>query len=184
MMLKPYISIDTETTSLSPDDGCILEVAAILDDGISPIHELNTFRAILPGCARIYGEPYALSMHSELLREISLSEVDKDLAAELAKWIYNVWYKEGKTYIENIPTLAGKNLSEFDLKFIKKECPKFIDYKHRIIDVGNLYFSEFGYVPSLTEINKLINYKPVAHRALDDALNVVWAIRYKLGMIK
>ncbi len=52
---------------------------------------------------------------------------------------------------------------------------------HRAIDVGSLYLSDFGYVPSVSEINKLLDRSPVSHNALEDAWDVVYAIRNKFG---
>jgi oligoribonuclease (3'-5' exoribonuclease) len=173
--LQPYFSIDTETTGLNPQNCQIIEIACVYDDGITDIDKLPIYQTII-NCPRLEGEPYALLMNVEIIKEMlnSKTALPSGYAAivDLELFIdkYNENSPNGKV------NLAGKNLAMFDLKFLNKLDFK-AQYKHRILDVGNMYFSKFGYVPSLQEINDLIGYKPVAHRALDDALNVVVAIR-------
>ena len=53
---------------------------------------------------------------------------------------------------------------------------------HRFIDCGDVFFSDFGKNPSFEDINELIGWKPITHDALDDAINVVVALRYKAGV--
>ena len=75
-------------------------------------------------------------------------------------------------------TVAGKNAGFFDLPIMQQNGFTF-EFKHRIIDVGSMYMTDFGYIPSLDEINKLNNRNVVSHNALDDCWDVVFAIRKK-----
>jgi hypothetical protein len=63
----PYVSIDLETTGLSSETCQILEFGAVYDDWTTPVSELPTFHRIITHDT-IVGQPYALSMHSDLLR--------------------------------------------------------------------------------------------------------------------
>jgi hypothetical protein len=53
---------------------------------------------------------------------------------------------------------------------------------HRFVDCGAIFFDSFGKNPGFEAINKLMQYKSITHDALDDALNVVVALRYRMGM--
>jgi hypothetical protein len=52
---------------------------------------------------------------------------------------------------------------------------------YKTLDVGSLYFDVFGDNASLSKINELTGRKEVSHNALDDAYDVVYAVRHKLG---
>jgi oligoribonuclease (3'-5' exoribonuclease) len=179
MIIHPYLSIDIETTGLDCEKDRILEIGAIYDDGITPIEKLHTFRKIVQ-IDRLSGNPYALSLNRDLLLEISKNTGELKLVHSFNMWLSDLFYNsplEGKPI-----TLAGKNVGNFDLKFLIKEGFNY-PYNHRIIDLGSMYLTDFGYIPSLNTINKSLNYKPVAHRALDDAMNVVKAIRHKYNCL-
>lgn len=98
---------------------------------------------------------------------------------------------------------AGKNVSGFDLPkielFLNSVSPstpstplnhavpghfmhKYNACKmHRCIDTGSVYLNEFGYIPNLTEINKLNDRNEVAHTAIEDAIDVIVANRSAAG---
>jgi oligoribonuclease (3'-5' exoribonuclease) len=96
--------------------------------------------------------------------------------------------------------LAGKNVANFDFPIIKNWIeygrPQHIDeiYRyigpgnfseyidHRFLDCGAVFFEVFGKNPGFDKINKLIEWKDINHDALDDAMNVVVALRYRMGM--
>lgn len=166
-----YVSVDIETTGLDINQDQILEIGAVYDNGIDNVQDLPHFRCIYK-LDRITGSPYALSMHSELLKEIANTKNKIEPMKDFHTWL--------DTLGEKRMSIAGKNAANFDLPFLIRHGFSF-PYCHRIIDVGSMYITDFGFIPSLDEINQFIEYKPVTHRALDDAINVVIAIRKKIG---
>jgi oligoribonuclease (3'-5' exoribonuclease) len=103
--------------------------------------------------------------------------------------------ENGKNNPSRKVQLAGKNVSNFDWPIIKNNWKIYgtvnvygmrMDEKnwmrdhldHRFLDCGTVFFSHFGYNPGFKEINKLIGWKDINHDALDDAINVVVALRY------
>lgn len=100
-------------------------------------------------------------------------------------------------------SIAGKNVSTFDYPILLNSLQRIASanpedhqaihcaaslkldrsgaiVKRRFIDIGSMYYDDFGYVPDQGEIMKLIGDTMVTHRALDDSLQVVRAIRYKM----
>ncbi len=179
--IKPYLSIDIETTGLDLQKANVLEIAAVFDDGVSKVEDLLVFHELVAPQDTYY-ELYAMSMHSELLIELRSNALFsiETVGSRFDRFIEEIALKYPE--VKFPLTIAGKNASGFDLPILKnKGFP--ILYSHRVIDVGSVYFSDFGYVPSLNEINEKIGYEPVKHRALDDAYNVIYAVRNKLGKI-
>lgn len=172
MLIKPYFSIDIETTGLDINSSQVLEIALVYDDGISLINDLPSLRVIRRPETSYY-EFYAMSMHSDLLKEINQAPIrsSTSIVSEIRDFIGH--HHKGK----DTPSVAGKNASGFDLPILKNNGID-LKFKHRVIDVGSMYIKKFGYVPSLDEINKLIGNTSVSHKALDDAFDVVRAIRY------
>ena len=89
-------------------------------------------------------------------------------------WITNLTNEFGKL------SVAGKNVAGFDLPILKMNGFDTSQFNHRCIDPGSLYFTEFGYVPNLGQINELTGRHAVMHDALVDAMDVVVAIRHKM----
>lgn len=191
MDLKPYIALDIETTGL--EDGCqVLQVAMIYDDWKKPVAELEARSFLVDNSDEIFTgklEPFALAMNSWIFDIISDYKSKKDFHIiykttkardEFRKFILECFDKLGGKSI----TFAGKNIGEFDLKhlgingFLDGFPPGLIS--HRNIDIGALYLPDFGYVPTQKEINQITGRKEVTHDALDDATDVVCAIRTKL----
>jgi len=171
MQIKPYIALDLETTGLDPEKDQILEIGAVYDDGVSKIKDLKTFRIISPNI-RFSGNAFALSLNSNLLKEISENKICSNIVIEFEKWIEKIIEEDNGI----TPTFAGKNVANFDIPFLISNGFT-IKYHHRILDIGSCYYSKFGYIPSLSEINQYIGNSGVTHKALDDALDVVKAIR-------
>jgi oligoribonuclease (3'-5' exoribonuclease) len=176
-MIKPYFALDIETTGLDIAKSQVLEIGIIYDDGQSEIQDLPKLNILVDNKVITHGESFALGMNTSILEEIrqqkgiSLRDAQLQVKDFLEKWN------------ENSPSavsIAGKNVGVFDVPILKNQGFT-IKCKHRFIDVGSIYFIDFGYNPGLNEINQKLGISPVSHRALDDALNVVQAIRAKVN---
>lgn len=195
MNYKPYVAIDTETTGLTTNDQ-ILQVGVIVDDLVTPIEALKKVSFLVDNSDRLftgYLEPEALAMNAWIFEALSGKRskshypVYRHSAAVLALHdiLAEVSNKTGSAVV-----LAGKNVGTFDIPMLRANgfldevmlASRKIQISHRTIDIGSLYFPDFGHVPNANEINQLIGRKPVAHDALADALDVVCAIRTKLGI--
>jgi hypothetical protein len=144
-----YVSIDIETTGLDPDKCQIIELAAVIDDLVTPFEELPKFRYLVKE-PTYRGEPYAFSMHAPLFREIATSidpccrEYGSDvtkvarsenlLTTSLAEWLNS----HGVT--SNLFLAAGKNFAGFDARFMRR-LPRadLFTWEHRVLDPGPLY---------------------------------------------
>jgi hypothetical protein len=80
-----YISIDTETTGLDPEDCQILTIGAVIEDtnNIKPLDQLPKFHGVILA-RQLSGHPYALNMNKDLIELIvryqtSKTKEDRDL---------------------------------------------------------------------------------------------------------
>lgn len=106
---------------------------------------------------------------------------------------------EGEKYPKNNVQIAGKNAGNFDwpiiLSNLKREPSSISEAEyqesamemielvdHRFIDCGAIFFEIFGKNPGFAAINKLMGWKDINHDALDDAMNVVVSVRYRMGI--
>ena len=189
--LKSYVALDIETTGLE-DGNQVLQVAMIYDDWKKPVVDLEARSFLVDNSDEIFTgrlEPVALAMNSWIFEAIGDDSKVKSpyiiykttrAKDEFRKFILECFDKLGGKSI----TFAGKNIGEFDLKHLRingffEGIPRGI-ISHRNIDIGALYLPEFGYVPTQKEINQITGRKEVTHDALDDATDVVCAIRTKL----
>jgi hypothetical protein len=197
--LTPYLSIDIETTGIS-DNAQILQISAVFDDLKSPLGSLKTIDLPIKYEVLNNAEPYAIGMNAELFKKM----MDKNFkvftpyqaASELITFIRDCrnllpldWTGNNTQKL----VFAGKNVASFDIPKIKaflSEVPKPADFissfnrdvHYKTLDVGSLFFDTFGENVSLSEINKLTGRTAVSHNALDDAFDVVHAVRHKLGI--
>lgn len=185
-----YISIDCETTGLDIDNCNIIEFGAVIEDtnDLLALDKLPTFhRYLLPpeGTGRYTGEPYALSMHSEIF-ELIATKAEGINPLHLGSDFFN-WLKEqGLVKKEGDPiTVAGKNFPSFDLQFLRK-LRRFsppVRFNHRFIDPAMLYWQPLtdSRLPNMeTCLERAEIEKPVLHTAVDDALLVIELIRYHM----
>lgn len=193
-MSRGYVSIDIETTGID-DKSHILQISAVYDDLKSPISQLKTIDLPIKYKVMTHCEPYAIGMNAKLFEKM----MDKNFVTytpgealdRLVDFLAQVREAEGvdeKGRPKKI-VVAGKNVASFDIPKIRlmmqgtdylKPFDDLIHYK--TLDVGSLYFDTFKDNVSLSEINKLTNRAAVSHNALDDAFDVVHAVRYKLGV--
>lgn len=191
--IRPYVSVDIETTGID-DRSHILQISAVIDDGISPITELPKLDTVIKYKTITYSEPYALGMNADLFKRMMDKEFKTTEPLEAAQSfieflkIAQEWTGLDSKGKPSKVILSGKNLATFDLPKLRifmscygleREFDNLIHYK--TLDVGSLYYDVFGDNVSLSEINKLTGRAPVNHNALDDALDVVYAVRHKLN---
>ena len=199
-MYRPYTSIDIETSGLGPDVD-VLQISAVYDDG-DVIGALETFDVILKHYKLKSAEPYALWMNAGLIDTIRKNEDPRLEYPKLAMRLFiaklKEWQQKTAKYDDDkgLPfrgkhMVAGKNVAGFDKpKLIQaaetygnKDMRQELEstWVHRTLDPGSMYAPIFGYNPNLTEINKYNDRNEVTHNALDDAFDVVHAIRRVYG---
>lgn len=192
--MRPYISIDIETTGI--DDRCeILQISGVVDTG-EAVEVLKTFDLPIRHKVIEYAETYAMGMNAELLKKMMDKEFVTYKPSDAIAILLTVMNGAAITNMdESRPApkviFAGKNVAGFDIPKIKRFISKYGTYQNQLdfdklchyktIDVGSLYFDTFQDNVSLSKINKLTGRNAVSHNALDDAWDVVYAIRHKLG---
>lgn len=189
--------MDIETSGIDPDQDQVLEIGFVVDDLLKEV-PLNWGRIVI--CHdRIYGDPYALQMNSELLIEIHNN------GNKLSKYVHtyndkifthSVCYTKpdyaigqlkqmiANLYGVNAINLAGKNLGSFDIPFLKQlDGFEFLKYNRRIIDPSVFYLQEEdSVVPNLSQCLERANMKPTnLHSAVGDAFDVCRLIRHGMN---
>lgn len=174
--MKPYLSIDLETTGLDPSYCQILEFAAILDDWETPVEQLPVYHKFLQH-SPIVGEPFALSMHANLLRSMadpSFPTLDPMiLVHDFLNWLTN----KG---VEGEVVVSGKNFAGFDLPFIRKlHGSERLKFHRRVLDPGMLYWQSDDEIPPSTQtcLDRAGIKSEVTHTANEDATDIIKLIR-------
>lgn len=202
MDLKPYISIDLETTGLDRNRSEILEIGAVFEDGVSPLSELKTFHFLIKKPHYNYVEPYAAQMNQAIFVELGKSGVEPSFALyRLVSFFKEAlvgvqsWHMKNNVKVSSRGprvTIGGKNPAGFDIPILRNEMDRcnhellrsfdeLIDYQ--VIDPGPMYLKDFGRIAHLYEIKKHIGLGDnVSHRGKDDAFDVIKVIRHKLGI--
>ena len=180
-----YISVDLETTGLSPRTDQVLQIAMVLEDTEenAPVEELPYINLYVTH-ERLEGHPTALLMNAGLLARIYDTDLDDDIWRGpedqawgwVAEWVrMRQFYTDGK---KAKMVLAGKNVAGFDRHFF----PAHVDnlFHHRVIDAGSVCVDwEQVYVPSLESLlRKMEGPRSVTHDALEDARDVVRVLRW------
>lgn len=187
MALK-YISIDIETLGLDWNTCDMIEFGAVIDDLMTPLEECPRFHCYLP--KELYrGQPYAMSMHATILRRIAVREEGwsyipaEYLGESFANWLVSNGYERDQ-YDKISINAAGKNFGSFDNNFLNL-CPAFNDHirvAHRVVDPAMLYLdpkTDKKLPDSKTCLQRAGVDKPVAHTAVEDALDVCYLLRKK-----
>lgn len=190
--MRGYVSIDIETTGID-DKSHILQISAVYDDLKSPVSKLKTIDLPIKWDVMTHCEPYAMGMNADLLKKM----MNKDFvtydplkaATLLLDFLESVQETDEKGRKQKI-IFAGKNVASFDIPKITNYLLDNRDYRGRFnnlihyktLDVGSLYYDVFKDNVSLSKINELTNRPAVSHNALDDAFDVVHAVRHKLGV--
>lgn len=181
-------ALDIETTGLDEEVCQVIEIGAVIFD-TNHLHDsfeiLKKFHCyVLHDTYR--GEPYALGMHAEIFKRISKREQPylylrpHEVAVELPKFL-KLHMPEEEKY-----TIAGKNVSAFDMKFFRADPylkPIVKSFHHRCVDVGNMYvdWRMDKCLPSTEEcLKRAMLSTEVKHNAVDDCLQVIELLRCKI----
>lgn len=186
-----FVSIDLETTGPDPWVHEIIEFAAIIYDTHRPVarDEAPQFRVLVQPTF-VQAHPTALRMNQALVRELEAPTFDtvvlppEALADRFADFLQlHGFMKHDRGTIR--VQAAGKNFDKFDRIFLERQ-PHFrsrINLYRVALDPGLLYWnpiSDKQWIPNLVACKKragLANTE-VAHRALDDAWDVVQLVQH------
>lgn len=94
--------------------------------------------------------------------------------------ILHTMLKRMHTQTQEVSGLDAQALVDVTNKFTIGAKGGFL--KRRFVDLGSVYFDRFGYIPSQDEIMTLLGWEKVNHRAKDDAMQVVRALRAKWAL--
>lgn len=204
-----YISIDIETTGLDPETCQILSFGAIIEDTSKPLtfEEVPKFYKQIK-YDTIVGEPFALNMNKELIKDISENKHGLILEEELSSEFWSFLWDNGLIPLSmkefSFPTdggrtakpilfhrapiinirAAGKNFNSFDKLFIERLTywKKLFKIHQRVLDPAALYvdFYKDEWLPNLdTCLERAGVDRKVSHNALEDAWDTILALRAK-----
>lgn len=203
-----YVSIDTETTGLDPREHHILEIGAVVEDtnDPKPYEALPTFHTyVIPDDTdQIVGSLYALSMNSEILRDIQHNlELPEDprrkrVLRESEVWGAFAYFLEknghprkhsdklkgfhGEDHFYYTVNPAGKNFGGFDKQFLDNlpNFKKYIHFRHRCID-PSIYYVDWKFDKHLPDLKRCKERAgisgEVAHTAVEDCIDVIKLLR-------
>jgi oligoribonuclease (3'-5' exoribonuclease) len=167
--MRPYVSIDIETTGLDPETCQVLEIGAVLNDPDKTLLECPTFRA----CVKhevIKGTPRALQMNVRLIEEIANGggEWASNACGRFQKWLLQHLTPGDKSL-----HALGKNVGTFDLVFLNKidTWPKWL-FHYRSCDVGSMFATPHGMLSQSAlegELAENLKIPGNPHEALYDA---------------
>jgi len=184
LVRMPYLSIDIETTGLDPETCQILEVGAVYDDWVRPTSQLPTFQRYITH-RQIVGEPFALSMHPAILRQIAQPSKGTCCAPSEFTDVFIGWLLDSCGWDRSVSlTPAGKNYASFDRPFLERlpDFKKRVRLHHRTLDPTCLFWqADDTKLPDSKQCllrAELSETGEVAHTALEDAMMVVKLIRY------
>lgn len=154
-----YCWLDIETTGLNPKEHAILEVAAIITDGLfTPIAE---FSLVAAATDELVWEPIVIDMHqkSGLLTEAKASSVSsQDLITQFKHFLLK------HKIPDKVFTVAGNSV-HFDTHFLKAYDADFAKlFAHRHLDVSSIRVVVAELFGSAAKANNLNSN----HRALLD----------------
>lgn len=186
-----FVSIDLETTGPNPWVHEILEFAAIIYDTHRPVprEEAPQFRVLVqPTFA--HANATALRMNQLLVKELSAPtfstvvlapEVLPNRFAEFLLQHGFVRHERGTIRVQ----AAGKNFDKFDRIFLERQpnFRQYINLYRAALDPGLLYWnpaSDKQWIPNMVACKKRAGFADtaVAHRALDDAWDVVQLVQH------
>jgi len=189
--MKPYFSIDLETTGLDSKNHQILEIGIIYEDPQNQklFHEIPKFRCLVE-YENYVGSAYAINMNQNIFKEII--EIEKSGDKDYMVWDIDSAVDRAARFIDaqcvinsdRLIRITGKNFASFDKPFLIKN--QFFNklankVSHRYLDVGSMLFDPktMDWIPSTEECYKLagLEKQEVSHNALDDAWDIIKVIR-------
>jgi len=172
-----FVSLDIETLGLDINSPIIQFGAVVADWSSGEI--LGEFETNLRRASYDHCEPYAMSMHPKILREIAdgCCLHINSLPEAVHKWLL---YFGLTNKALNGPKIivAGKNAAGFDLPRLRHQCEDwdmYVPCLHRVLDPGMMYWNPLTdkFPPDLkTCLERAGLKKNVAHTALADAIDV------------
>jgi hypothetical protein len=204
--VRPYISLDVESTGLHPQNGHeLLSIGMVFDDGRADtkIEDMPKIHVGIKPGGDLVGSPYALAMNSKLIGILSGYDKEsiegmkilgnKEALQAIVTFIQNAteyvvkFDEANKLRPEPIQILA-KNGSSLDIPMMNYHFSTYVEelnldwfsrmISHRVMDLGSMYAPMYGRNPSLSLINKELKREPVSHNALEDAIDNVVAYRH------
>lgn len=184
------VSIDCEMTGLDSERCELIEFGAVLDDTkvMAPLQSLPRFHCYFHQDFLV-GEPFALSMHAEILRRIAHREKGYTYLSPMKfgnafkQFLIANGYETDRDRVTI--NVAGKNYGMFDHRFLSKktDLEKHVKVRSRIIDPAILFYENGDEaLPGMEECLRRAGLPcEVSHNAVDDALQVVQLVRYRLG---
>ena len=131
--IRPYISIDLETTGLDTEKSQILQIGWVIDDGHSPLEQLEKGTVLIQNDQISYGENYAIGMNAWIFQELMKKQADRKyptrgpqaglcdlmLAVDKASKLAHTFdIAQGIKRPNQRVQIAGKNVSNFDWPII------------------------------------------------------------------
>lgn len=168
-------SIDTETTSLDPKKGQMIELAIVLFDTHT---NKRVAKSWIIHHDHYTGDAFAFAMNKrifEILASPASPDINVILNEHVLGHIHNFLFENNVS----LPvTVVGKNFNGFDLQFFKQIRGFEVDglFHHRALDIGSLYFNPLTdtELPGLGECKRRAGIPgKVNHTSLDDANDVL-----------
>jgi oligoribonuclease len=177
-----YLSLDIETTGLNPQTDHVLQVAGIVEDTKTKLPREACPSFVFYNWRESYsGHPFALAMNVGIFqRLLHLREINSQLVVPEASLIDEITNFTSQHFANKI-LIAGKNVSGFDLPFLKA-LPNGEKLKthYRVVDPSMLFidFATDELPPDLKTCKERSGLSGhVAHDALDDAWDVISVLR-------
>ena len=178
-----YASIDIETTGLDSEYCQILSVGIVIEDTKNklPFEKIPKFHAIILR-DRIQGESFALNMNKDIIEVInSKKEVDNAILIKEDELVdHLISFFKTNNLVDKI-TVAGKNYTGFDKKFLEKvEGWDRLNIHRRVIDPAPLFMNwkEDRELPDLNLCKLRAGISgSVSHDAVEDAWDVIQVLR-------
>lgn len=197
-----YVSIDLETTGLDAETCQILSIGAVIEDTNKRLefNKIPKFHCTILH-RNIKGEPFALNMNREIIKDISdyiSGNEEKREALSKEKGIFVTenlvvnhfvsFLEQNGFYFDNQSPIkinvAGKNFATFDKLFLDKlhNWKHAVRVNQRVID-PSIMFTDWKNDEGLPNTNTCLIRagidKETSHTAIEDAWDVITLLRTK-----